>query len=303
MMAIQPALAAPPRLTDRADRVLAMQVALDRAGYSPGEIDAHAGGNTARALRGYQAARRLAATGELNTETVDSLGQWFQTPLVDYTITAGDTAGPFVPAIPDDLMKQADMPALSYTSVLEMLGERFHSSPSLLTRINPQALFATGEVISVPNVEPFMLESRPGRGTSKAAVTVLVTEQAGALTVENDAGEVVFYAPVTIGSARDPLPLGEWKVTAVVQNPQFHYNPDLFWDADPTHAKAKIAPGPNNPAGVVWIDLTKKNYGLHGTPDPSRIGKTQSHGCVRLTNWDAARLAALVGPGVKVVFR
>jgi lipoprotein-anchoring transpeptidase ErfK/SrfK len=302
-MAIQTALAAPPMLSGGAQRVLALQVALDRAGFSPGEIDARGGGNTARALRAYQASRQLAATGELNTETVDQLGQWFLTPLVDYTISAADTAGPFVPVVPEDLMKQAEMPAMSYTSVVELLGERFHASPQLLQQLNPQALFATGEVISVPNVEPFLLEPRPRRGSSNAAVTVIVTERSHSMTVENDAGEVVFHAPVTVGSARDPLPRGEWTITAVVDHPPFHYNPDLFWDADPAHAKARIAPGPNNPVGVVWIDLTKENFGVHGTPEPSRIGKTQSHGCVRLTNWDAARLAALVGPGVKVVFR
>lgn len=306
-MAIQPALASASTPSVDAQRVLAAQVALDRAGFSPGEIDGRAGGNTVRALRAYQAARRLAVTGELNTETVDGFGQWFQTPLVDYTIADADTSGPFVPAVPADLMKQAELPALSYTSVVEMLGERFHVSPRLLQDLNPRALFATGEIIRVPNVEPFIREARPKGGQvkspAKPALTVIVTDQASALTVENESGEVTFYAPVSVGSARDPLPLGEWKITAVVENPPFHYNPDLFWDADPTHAKAKIPPGPNNPVGVVWIDLTKEKFGLHGTPEPSRVGHTQSHGCVRLTNWDAARLAEMVGPGVRVVFR
>jgi lipoprotein-anchoring transpeptidase ErfK/SrfK len=110
------------------------------------------------------------------------------------------------------------------------------------------------------------------------------------------------YAPVTTGSQRDPLPLGEWKVNGVQLDPPFRYNPELFWDADPSHAKATVPPGPNNPVGMVWIDLSKEHYGIHGTPEPSAIGRTESHGCVRLTNWDALRLAELVKPGTKVIF-
>jgi lipoprotein-anchoring transpeptidase ErfK/SrfK len=100
-----------------------------------------------------------------------------------------------------------------------------------------------------------------------------------------------------IGSAHDPLPLGNWKIQGVARNRSFHYNPQLFWDASPKHEKAKIPPGPNNPVGVVWIDLSKPHYGIHGTPEPSKIGKTQSHGCIRVTNWDAEALAQAVSPG------
>jgi len=111
------------------------------------------------------------------------------------------------------------------------------------------------------------------------------------------------YAPVTTGSEHDPLPIGTWKVTSIAPNPVFQYNPDLFWDADETHAKAKIPAGPNSPVGVVWIDLTKEHYGIHGTPEPGRIGYTESHGCIRLTNWDAVRLARHVAKGTTVVFK
>jgi lipoprotein-anchoring transpeptidase ErfK/SrfK len=131
---------------------------------------------------------------------------------------------------------------------------------------------------------------------------VIVSKEASIATVYDAAGAVIFHAPVTSGSERDPLPIGTWTVTAVSKNPAFNYNPDLFWDADPSHAKAKIPPGPNGPVGVVWIDISKEHYGLHGTPEPGRIGYTSSHGCVRLTNWDAARLAALVRKGTPVVF-
>ncbi len=134
-------------------------------------------------------------------------------------------------------------------------------------------------------------------------VTVIVSKEKSTLTILDADGKVIFHAPVTSGSERDPLPLGEWKVTGTQKNPAFFYNPELFWDANPAHAKAKIPAGPNNPVGVVWIDITKEHYGLHGTPEPGRIGYAQSHGCVRLTNWDAQRVAAVVRPGTRVVFR
>jgi lipoprotein-anchoring transpeptidase ErfK/SrfK len=133
-------------------------------------------------------------------------------------------------------------------------------------------------------------------------VTVTVSRASSALTVEDAGGRTILYAPVTTGSEHDPLPVGEWKVTGIQFNPAFNYNPDLFWDADPSHAKAKIPAGPNNPVGLVWIDLSKEHYGIHGTPEPASIGRSQSHGCVRLTNWDALRLAGLVKPGTRVVF-
>ena len=141
-----------------------------------------------------------------------------------------------------------------------------------------------------------------GTITPKADVTVTVAKTSSSLTVTDGSGRVLLYAPVTTGSEHDPLPIGEWKVTGVQFNPTFRYNPDLFWDADPAHTKATIHSGPNNPVGLVWIDISKEHYGLHGTPEPATIGRTQSHGCVRLTNWDALKLAALVKPGTPVVF-
>ena len=131
---------------------------------------------------------------------------------------------------------------------------------------------------------------------------VRVSKSASTLTVVDGTGAVIMHAPVTSGSEHDPLPIGTWTVTAVARNPHFNYNPDLFWDAEPAHTKARIAPGPNNPVGLVWIDLSKPHYGIHGTSEPSTIGQTESHGCVRLTNWDALRLAAMVGNGTTVEF-
>jgi lipoprotein-anchoring transpeptidase ErfK/SrfK len=323
---------------------LALQVALDRAGFSPGVIDGQAGSSTKKALEAY----RKQNGGD--PPAVE--------PTTQYEITAEDVAGPFEPKIPSELPDQAKLPALAYKTVAEALGERFHATPELLKKLNRGAKFAAGEQIVVPNVEPMHLpvakgkpdakadaakadaakadpkadpakpapgakpaegakpapgaKPEPARGTSGSGkpgaaapagdVVVTVSKSTSALTVTDAGGKVLMFAPVTSGSSRDPLPIGEWKVNGVSLNPPFNYNPELFWDADPSHSKATIKPGPNNPVGLVWIDLSKEHYGIHGTPEPSTVGKTQSHGCVRLTNWDALKLASLVKPGTKVVF-
>jgi lipoprotein-anchoring transpeptidase ErfK/SrfK len=273
-------------------------------------IDGRDGANTRRAIEAFRQRH-----GKDPEPVGDSLRL--------YTITEADLGGPFAERIPDELPEQAKLESLTYTSVVEALAERFHATPALLKRLNPQAAFAAGEQITVPNIEAFVVPvpriegargadkavatsgrrgSAEPKAVSKPDVVVTVSRAASAVTVTNDRDEVVFYAPVTTGSEHDPLPIGEWKVTGIQFSPKFHYNPDLFWDADPSHSKATLANGPNNPVGVVWIDLSKEHYGLHGTPEPSTVGKTASHGCVRLTNWDALKLAGLVKPGTRVVF-
>lgn len=284
--------------------LLQLQVWLDRAGFSPGEIDGRDGTNTRRATQRYAKARGLANDGHATVLQKLSEEHANAPAVADYTITAGDVAGPFAPDIPGDLVQQAALPALGYRTPLEALAEKFHASPALLRRLNTAAKFVAGERITVPNVTLDAGADRPvgTAGTTPASVVVRISKRTSAVEVVAPDGSVVFFAPVTSGSEFDSLPLGEWKVTGITRNPAFHYNPDLFWDADPSHAKATIKPGPNNPVGSVWIDISKPHYGLHGSPEPSRIGKTESHGCVRMTNWDALRLAALVRPGTKVIF-
>ena len=282
--------------------IVAFQVLLDRSGFSPGEIDGRAGANTTRALSAFQEAKGLPPTGTTDCATRKALGG--QPILADYTITTDDTAGPFTESIPNDLVAQAQLPALAYQSLLERLGERFHAAPALIEEANPGARFAAGETIKVPAVEPFDDTAKPAIRQKAAGPSVRVeVSREGSLKVFRDDGSLAMFAPVTSGSEHDPLPIGQWKVLSVHWMPPFSYNPDLFWDADPSHTKARIKPGPNNPVGAIWIDIDKEHYGIHGTPEPSKVGHTQSHGCVRLTNWDAVRLAALVAPGTPVIFK
>jgi lipoprotein-anchoring transpeptidase ErfK/SrfK len=304
-----PKPAAPPAAQPAAPGdALQVQVMLDRAGFSPGPIDGRMGMNTKKALEALQ---KNGNTGVPSGEA-----------LTTYTITPEDAAGPFIDGVPSDMMAMSKLSALGYASIAEALAERFHTTPQFLERLNQGAQFTAGQQIQVPNVEPMTIpapkeapkdapkdaargKNAPANPTPAAPpkpdVVVTVSKTTSAATADAS-GKVIFYAPVTTGSEHDPLPIGEWKVNGVQLHPTFRYNPDLFWDAEPSHSKATIPPGPNNPVGVVWIDLSKPHYGLHGTPEPSTIGRTQSHGCVRLTNWDALRLAALVKPGTRVVF-
>jgi lipoprotein-anchoring transpeptidase ErfK/SrfK len=275
---------------------LRLQVWLDRAGFSPGEIDGHRGLNTTRALQAFAEAHRLKTADE--AAIVRALSEDASPVVTTYAITAADAAGPFTPDIPSDLEQQATLPALNYSSLEEATGEKFHTSPALLKALNPGMTLEEGAEIQVPNVGVTDQAATP----AARAARVTVSRSGSSATAYDEAGKVIFYAPVTSGSAHDPLPLGTWKVTGIQRQPSFNYNPDLFWDANPSHTKAKIAPGPNNPVGVVWIDISKEHYGLHGTPEPSTISRTTSHGCVRLTNWDASRLAGLVKTGTPVIF-
>lgn len=273
---------------------LRLQVLLDRARFSPGEIDGLAGSNQQRALRGFQQAHGLEVTGKADAAIWEALEQDGAPVLARHTLTEADIAGPYAD-VPEDVMQQARRKQLGYASLAEALGERFHASPALLRRLNPQLEKAqAGDMVTVPAA---------ASGPLPAAARIVVDRSDSVLQLLDAQDAVIAQFPASTGSARDPLPVGEWKVVTVVEDPTFHYNPELFWDADPAHSKATLAPGPNNPVGTVWIDLDKKHYGIHGTPAPERVGKGQSHGCIRLTNWDARAVAAAVRAGVPVTLQ
>ena len=275
--------------------VLRVQILLDRARFFPGEVDASFGTNTRIAISGFQKNNGLPASGAMDEPTWAALNTDLEPVLVSYTLTEADVAGPFV-QIPDDMMEKAKLAALGYRNVAEALGERFHASPVLLAELNPgKDLGRAGEEIVVPN----LASAAP---LAKAA-RVVVDKSDSTVTLYDAADAVIAQFPASTGSEHDPLPLGEWKILGVARNPEFKYSPKLFWAADPAHAKATVAAGPNNPVGVAWVALSKPHYGVHGTPEPSKIGKTESNGCIRLTNWNAEAMGYSVSPGLTALLQ
>jgi lipoprotein-anchoring transpeptidase ErfK/SrfK len=274
--------------------VAALQILLDRKGASSGVVDGRFGSNVDKALAAYRdiTGENLHSTdtATIKADLAASGGDAF----TSYTITPEDAAGPFVASVPADYGAKAKLDRLSYTSVSEMLAERFHMDENYLKALNPGAVFGRpGTVIKVANV-----------GTDAATpVARIVADKANKQVRAYDAsGKLVVAYPATIGSADTPSPSGTHAVARVAFDPDYTYNPDLNFKQGDNNSILKIPPGPNGPVGSIWIALDKPTYGIHGTPDPSKIGKTESHGCVRLTNWDAAELAKLVKPGVPVEF-
>lgn len=298
--------------------ILKYQVVLDRMGFSPGVIDGHAGRNMTAAVRGFQASRGLPETGTLDPATARALSPDGFEPVRALAIAPSDAAGPFIGPLPKDMAEQAKLPGLGYATLVEKLAEKFHTTPATIAALNPGVTrLAAGQVLKLPNVLPpsraypddltpmwrATLDDLNVAPEQPAAARITVDKSDGLLRAYDASDRLIAQFPATMGSRHDPLPIGKWTIKGRAYNPPFHYNPKLFWDADSKDEKAVLKPGPNSPVGVVWIDLSKPHYGIHGTPNPEKIGRTESHGCIRLTNWDAARLAMMVKPGTPAVFQ
>ena len=283
-------------LTAQADpAVMRAQVLLDRADFSPGVIDGFPGENVRQAIAAYGSAQGLPVDGLLDQAVFARLTAADAAPaLTDYVITAADVAGPFVANMPADLVAKSKLPKLAYSGPAELLSETFHTTPAVLQALNPGAdLTKAGTAIVVPAIRVQALA---------APVTRIVVDKAErAVKAYAADGRLLAFYPASIGSIDRPAPTGRMTVRAVAPNPTYTFDPDrLTFGSSKT--KVTIPPGPNSPVGLVWIDLSKDTFGIHGSDEPKDIGKTFSHGCVRLTNWDAQQLAAAVKPGVAVEF-
>lgn len=281
----------PETLSPLAVRV---QVLLDRAGISPGVIDGFDGENLSSALQAFEEQHGLEPDGRLDAalwQRLEAVGGG--DAVVPYTITAEDVAGPFVKRIPDDFAEMAKMKSMAYTSVAEMIAERTHMDIDLLSALNPGARYAKGDEIVV---------AAPGDPVTGEATRVEVSLSWAEVRAFDAGGKLLAAYPATVGSDSLPSPEGTHTVEAIAPAPNFTYDPSRNFKQGDNTEKLIVPPGPNGPVGGTWIDLSEPTYGIHGTAEPSKVRKSSSHGCVRLTNWDAEELSKLVRKGSTVAF-
>ena len=268
-----------------------LQVLLDRAGANPGVIDGVAGENVTRAIRGFEEISGLEVDGIMTPDLWERLRSPEPVSLT-YTIVPADLEK-MVESIPADYAKMAEMEWLGFTSGAEALAEKFHMDQSFLVSLNPAARFVAGENIVVVN---------PGIQVHVEISRIVADKSNERLVIYGDNDRPVLVYPATIGSDSTPSPRGSHEIKGVAVSPTYAYDPKINFQQAENTEKLTIPAGPNNPVGAIWIDLSEPTYGIHGTPDPSKISKSSSHGCVRLTNWDATELGKLVKPGIVVTF-
>ena len=299
------------------EQILHAQVLLDVAGFSPGVIDGMEGTNFEKAIRGFQEANELEVTGSLDEETRSLLMRDKRQPTKRLKIDSSVVDGNFVPDWPEDAEAQSKLERLNYRNLLEEVAERFHTTPDTIIALNdPSTELKIGSVLTLPNVLPASREysgdlyseyrnwfnAMNVNATGKKGERIIVDKSEGVMEVYDKDDKLIATFPVTTGSEKDPLPLGNWEVTSFAFLPEFSYQPDLFWDVPDSEEEQMLPPGPNGPVGVAWLDLTKEHYGIHGTSAPSTIGYAQSHGCLRMTNWDVLKLAYMMSPGFSAEF-
>jgi lipoprotein-anchoring transpeptidase ErfK/SrfK len=273
-----------------------VQVLLDRAHFSPGEIDGKYGENARKALRAFAESQQLSSSDALTSDVWKALQKDDRPVTRNYTITEKDVAGPFLQKLPTKMENMKTLAKLGFTSSREALAETFHMSEGLLAALNP------GQHFDRPGDTIVVVETGDGQETATMAKRVEIDKKRQTVKLFDKSNSLIGFYPATVGSEEKPSPEGTVKVTGISRNPTYRYNPDYHFKGVHTHKPFTIQPGPNNPVGTVWINLSVEGYGIHGTPLPAKVSKAESHGCVRLTNWDAERVAERIAKGTPVTF-